>query len=95
MDCIFCGIINGAISTRKVYEDDFTLAFMDTAGDVDGHMLVVPKKHCESSAFYRPERCLRENDDPDKEKAGQGSSSRRQPGSISGDMFLCSDRPGR
>ena len=43
MDCIFCGIINGAISTRKVYEDDFTLAFMDTAGDVDGHMLVVPK----------------------------------------------------
>lgn len=48
MDCIFCGIINGAISTRKVYEDDFTLAFMDTAGDVDGHMLVVPKKHCES-----------------------------------------------
>ena len=48
MDCFFCGIINGAISTRKVYEDDFTLAFMDTAGDVDGHMLVVPKKHCES-----------------------------------------------
>ena len=32
----------------KVYEDDFTLAFMDIAKDVDGHILVIPKKHCES-----------------------------------------------
>ena len=29
----------------KVYEDDLTLAFMDVAKDVDGHILVVPKKH--------------------------------------------------
>ena len=32
----------------KVYEDEFTLAFMDIAKDVDGHILVIPKKHCES-----------------------------------------------
>ena len=29
----------------KIYENDLTLAFMDIAKDVDGHILVVPKKH--------------------------------------------------
>ena len=32
----------------KVYEDEKTLVFMDIAGDVDGHMLAIPKKHVES-----------------------------------------------
>ena len=42
-DCIFCGLINGVYPYMKVYEHEYTLAFMDTANDVDGHMLVVPK----------------------------------------------------
>lgn len=29
----------------KIYEDEQTLAFMDVANDVDGHILVIPKKH--------------------------------------------------
>ena len=29
----------------KVFEDGLTFAFMDIAKDVDGHILVVPKKH--------------------------------------------------
>ena len=29
----------------KVYEDENTMVFMDIAGDVDGHMLAIPKKH--------------------------------------------------
>lgn len=45
-DCIFCKIINGEIPCMKVYEDEHTLSFMDIANDVDGHMLVIPKKHC-------------------------------------------------
>ena len=45
MDCVFCKIINGALPCFKVYEDEFTLAFMDIARDVDGHILVLPKKH--------------------------------------------------
>ncbi len=44
-DCIFCKIIAGDIPSMKVYEDDKTLAFMDVAKDVDGHILVIPKKH--------------------------------------------------
>ena len=44
-DCIFCKIIKGEIPCMKIYEDDYTIVFMDIAKDVDGHMLVVPKKH--------------------------------------------------
>ena len=44
-ECIFCKIIAGEIPGKKIYEDDYTLAFMDVAKDVDGHTLVVPKKH--------------------------------------------------
>ena len=45
MDCVFCKIISGALPCYKVYEDEHTLAFMDIAKDVDGHMVVIPKKH--------------------------------------------------
>ena len=44
-DCIFCKIASGEIPGMRVYEDDLTLAFMDIAKDVDGHILVVSKKH--------------------------------------------------
>lgn len=44
-ECIFCRIISGEIPSGKIYEDEWTVAFMDTAGDVDGHILVVPKTH--------------------------------------------------
>lgn len=46
--CIFCEIVKGNAHSMKVYEDEFTLAFMDIAKDVDGHILVIPKKHCEN-----------------------------------------------
>ncbi|MGN0183564.1 MAG: HIT family protein [Aristaeellaceae bacterium] len=48
MDCIFCKIVRGELPCRKVHEDEHALVFMDAAGDVDGHMLAVPKKHFES-----------------------------------------------
>ena len=44
-DCIFCKIINGETACHKIYEDDFVIAFLDTANDIYGHTLVVPKKH--------------------------------------------------
>ena len=44
-NCVFCKIISGEFSSYKVYEDDFTLAFLDIAKDVDYHILVIPKKH--------------------------------------------------
>ena len=48
MNCIFCKIINNECPSRIVYEDAHTIVFMDIAKDVDGHMVVAPKKHVES-----------------------------------------------
>ena len=45
MDCVFCKIVNGDIPSYKVYEDEYSLVFMDIAKDVDGHMVAIPKKH--------------------------------------------------
>lgn len=45
MNCIFCKIIKGEIPSYKIYEDEHTYAFLDIAKDVDGHTLVIPKKH--------------------------------------------------
>ena len=47
-DCIFCQIANGVLPSMKIFEDDHTLAFMDVAEDVDGHVLVIPKKHAKN-----------------------------------------------
>ena len=40
---IFAKILRGEIPACKVYEDDFTLAFMDVMPQSDGHVLVIPK----------------------------------------------------
>lgn len=47
-NCVFCRIISGELPSMKVYEDAYTLVIMDIAGDVDGHMLAIPKKHIKS-----------------------------------------------
>ena len=44
-NCLFCKIIKGEIPSYKIYEDEYTYAFLDISKDVDGHTLVVPKKH--------------------------------------------------
>lgn len=45
-DCLFCKIINGEITSYKIYEDSKTYAFLDISNDANGHILVIPKKHC-------------------------------------------------
>lgn len=47
-DCIFCRIAAGEAPCYKIYEDDSTLAFLDIAGDVEGHTVVIPKQHAEN-----------------------------------------------
>jgi histidine triad (HIT) family protein len=44
-DCVFCKIRDGEIPSKKIYEDDATLAFMDINPLNTGHCLVVPKRH--------------------------------------------------
>ena len=45
MDCLFCKIIKGEIHSKKVYEDDLVIAILDAYPNVDGHTLIIPKKH--------------------------------------------------
>lgn len=54
-NCIFCKIINGEIPSSKIYEDEFTYAFLDISGDFYGHTLVVPKSHCKNVLDCKPE----------------------------------------
>jgi histidine triad (HIT) family protein len=44
-ECIFCGIVAGAIPSRKVLETDSCLAFLDIFPANRGHTLVIPKRH--------------------------------------------------
>jgi len=45
-NCIFCKIASGAIPSLKVFEDEQTFAFLDIRPLAEGHMLVIPKRHC-------------------------------------------------
>lgn len=44
-DCIFCKITNKEIPSHIVYEDEYTLAFLDITPANKGHTLVIPKHH--------------------------------------------------
>ena len=46
-DCIFCRIVSGEIPSRKIYEDEDILAFLDIQPISRGHLLVIPKEHCD------------------------------------------------
>jgi len=47
-DCIFCKIINGDIPSKKIFEDNNYLAFLDINPVSKGHMLVITKRHFET-----------------------------------------------
>ena len=43
--CIFCKIVAGDIPAAKVYEDELSVAFMDSGQVNPGHVLVASKRH--------------------------------------------------
>jgi histidine triad (HIT) family protein len=48
MDCIFCKIAAGEISSSRVYEDENILAFRDINPQTPVHILIIPKAHLSS-----------------------------------------------
>jgi len=44
-ECIFCSMVSGKVSTKKVYEDDKVIGVLDINPATKGHVLVFPKKH--------------------------------------------------
>ena len=49
MDCLFCKIIEGAIPSKKVYEDESCFAFYDINPQAPVHILVIPRLHIASA----------------------------------------------
>lgn len=47
MDCIFCKIINKDIPARIISETTNSISFLDAFPLAKGHVLVIPKNHCE------------------------------------------------
>ncbi len=43
--CIFCQIISHQVLSKVIWENESVLVILDTAQDVDYHLLVMPKKH--------------------------------------------------
>ena len=50
MDCLFCKIVAGEKTSKKVYEDDWVYAFYDINPQAPVHFLIIPKAHIESAA---------------------------------------------
>jgi histidine triad (HIT) family protein len=49
-DCIFCKIVRGEISSKKIYEDDELMAFNDIRPVAPVHFMLIPKRHIASLA---------------------------------------------
>lgn len=44
-ECILGKLIKKELPSYIIFENEYTLAFLDIAKDVDGHTIVIPKKH--------------------------------------------------
>lgn len=47
-DCLFCRIVAGEESAHIVFEDEVSIAFLDTRPLFHGHSLLVPREHYEA-----------------------------------------------
>jgi histidine triad (HIT) family protein len=54
-DCLFCGIVEGSISSQTIDSDEHTVSFMDINPATPGHALVVPRAHSEDLIAIEPE----------------------------------------
>ena len=54
-NCIFCKIIAGELTAAVVFEDESSLAFLDHRPVFPGHVLLLPKIHCETLADLPPD----------------------------------------
>lgn len=53
--CLFCKIIENRIPSRRVYQDDVCIAFLDINPVNRGHVLIVPRIHHEDLTSLPPE----------------------------------------
>ena len=46
-DCVFCKIAAGQIPSKIVLGNETAVAFLDVGPLADGHLLLIPRDHCE------------------------------------------------
>ena len=44
-ECIFCKVVKGSIPAYTIYKDKNYIAFLDIFPNIEGHSLVIAKKH--------------------------------------------------
>ena len=54
-ECVFCAIVQGVQPAAVVFEDALTMAFLDITAVMDGHTLVIPKRHAKDLWDITPE----------------------------------------
>lgn len=47
-ECLFCKIVRNEVPSKKIYEDENVVAFLDINPAAEGHALVIPRKHAEN-----------------------------------------------
>ena len=47
-DCVFCKIVSGEIPAKRIYENENFFSILDANPIVDGHSLIISKKHFET-----------------------------------------------
>jgi histidine triad (HIT) family protein len=50
VDCLFCKIAEGAIPSKKVFENEDVVAFYDIAPQAPFHAVIIPRVHIASAA---------------------------------------------
>ena len=51
MDCIFCQIVAGKLTSEIVYQDEEVIAFPDINPQAPVHLLIIPKRHIPSLTY--------------------------------------------
>jgi histidine triad (HIT) family protein len=55
-DCVFCKIVTGKIPSEKILENKHFIVIKDAKPKVEGHCLVIPKKHYKSFLDFPKKR---------------------------------------
>lgn len=55
IDDTFLKVISGELPSYKIYEDEYTYAFLSNGPNTSGHTLVIPKKHSRNIYDTDPE----------------------------------------
>ncbi|MFW9787502.1 MAG: HIT family protein [Candidatus Thorarchaeota archaeon] len=54
-NCLFCKIVRGEMPASIIFEDRESIAFMDVFPVIEGHCLLIPRKHFENMYDVDPE----------------------------------------